>query len=128
MKQQLALTLFLLITLFLAGGKGHAQSVESDERAMIDVKDGVSFKRDSLFLMNLRFRMQNRAGFNTLAGDRAEVEAFEMRIRRLRLRFDGYVLSPKFQYYIQLSFSRADMDLELGEVAQPSAMPSCIIP
>ncbi|MGY6558053.1 MAG: porin [Nitritalea sp.] len=124
MKQLLALScitlgLLLLPLLLQTSGQLHAQSVESDERAMIDVKDGVSFKRDSLFLMNLRFRMQNRAGFNTLAGDRAEVEAFEMRIRRLRLRFDGYVLSPKFQYYIQLSFSRADMDLELGEVAQP---------
>ncbi|UJP64824.1 porin [Mongoliitalea daihaiensis] len=96
-----------------------AQSVESDERALLDVNDGISFSKDSLFLMNLRFRMQNRAGFNTLGGDNFEVNDFEMRVRRLRLRLDGYVLNPRFQYYIQLAFSRADLDLESAFIAQP---------
>jgi phosphate-selective porin OprO/OprP len=43
-----------------------AQVVESDERALLRVEDGINFSKDSLFLLNLRFRMQNRAGFNTL--------------------------------------------------------------
>jgi phosphate-selective porin OprO and OprP len=96
-----------------------AQVVESDERALLEIKDGISFKKDSLFLLNLRFRMQNRAGFNTLGGDNFSVRAYEMRVRRLRLRLDGYLLNPKIQYYIQLAFSKADMDLENGEIAQP---------
>lgn len=95
------------------------QSVESDERALLYVDDGLSFSKDSMFLMNLRFRMQNRAGFNTLGGDDFEVNDFEMRVRRMRLRLDGYVLNPRFQYYVQLAFSRADMDLESGFIAQP---------
>lgn len=98
---------------------GLAQSVESDERALLYVDDGISFSKDSLFLMNLRFRMQNRAGFNTLGGDDFEINDFEMRVRRLRLRLDGYVMNPRFQYYIQLSISRADLDLEAGFIAQP---------
>src|SRR5690606_13598737 len=58
-------------------------------------------------------------GFNTLSGDNLEVDKFEMRVRRLRLRFDGYVISPKFQYYIQLAFSKADLNLEDQIIAQP---------
>lgn len=97
-----------------------AQTVESDERALLNVNEGIRFSKDSLFLMNFRFRMQNRAGFNSIYDDdNLSIEQFEMRVRRLRLRFDGYVLNPKFQYYIQLAFSKADLDLETGDVAQP---------
>ncbi|MFD2035261.1 porin [Belliella marina] len=98
----------------------YGQTVESDERALLNVDEGIRFSKDSLFLMNLRFRMQNRAGFNSVYnGSDLSVEQFEMRVRRLRLRLDGYVLNPKFQYYIQLAFSKADLDLETGDIAQP---------
>lgn len=100
----------LLLCLLLAGGI-LAQS-ESDERALIDVSNGMSIVRDSQFLLNMRFRMQNRIGFRTNSFEDLSVEEIEARIRRLRLRFDGYVGSPRLQYYIQLSFSRADQDLE----------------
>lgn len=96
-----------------------SQSVESDERALINIEDGIRFSKDSLFLMNFRFRMQNRAGFNTLDGDDLAINEFEMRVRRLRLRFDGFILNSKFQYYIQLGFSKADLDLETSDIAQP---------
>ncbi|MDO9553173.1 porin [Rhodonellum sp.] len=108
------LLLFLLQPIFLA-----AQTVESDERALINVEEGISISKDSLFLLNLRFRMQNRAGFNTVSGDLLNVNEYEMRVRRLRLRLDGFVLSPRVQYYIQLAFSKADLDLESGDIAQP---------
>ncbi|WP_194777740.1 porin [Pararhodonellum marinum] len=111
---------FLLIFCFLLYSVAtHAQVVESDERPLLYSEDGISFSKDSLFLMNLRFRMQNRAGFNTVGGDEFGIEAFEMRVRRLRLRFDGFVMHPRFQYYIQLAFSKADLDLEVGSIAQP---------
>lgn len=95
------------------------QTVESDKRALLNVDEGISFAKDSLFLLNLRFRMQNRAGFNTLDGDDFKINEFEMRVRRLGLRFDGYILNPKFQYYIQPGFSKADLDLESQNMAQP---------
>ncbi|MCL6259081.1 OprO/OprP family phosphate-selective porin [Aquiflexum sp. TKW24L] len=110
--------LFLMFLLIIAQN-AFGQTVESDERAQLDVGEGVSFSKDSLFLMNLRFRMQNRAGFNTLDGDDITINEFEMRVRRLRLRFDGFILNPKFQYYIQLGFSKADLDLEASGIAQP---------
>jgi phosphate-selective porin OprO and OprP len=113
------LLLVLFTSLFLFTFNAKAQVVELDERALLEIKDGIGFKKDSLFFLNLRFRMQNRAGFNTIGGDNFSVRAYEMRVRRMRLRLDGFVLNPKLQYYIQLAFSRADMDLENGEIAQP---------
>jgi len=84
--------------------------VESDERPMLKVEDGLGFQKDSVFLVNMRFRMQNRAGyFSTLEG--SEEPGFDARVRRLRLRFDGYMFTRKLAYYIQLSFSRSDQDI-----------------
>lgn len=63
--------------------------------------------------------MQNRFGVRTASGEDLSIEQTDFRVRRLRLRFDGYVLSPKIQYYIQLGFSKSDLDLDGGEYAQP---------
>ncbi|WP_396194202.1 porin [Flavobacterium sp.] len=64
---------------------------------------------DSIFQMNIRFRMQNRA---TYLNEEGEDGAYDGQVRRLRLRFDGYVGNPKFLYAIQLSFAPGDV----GEV------------
>jgi phosphate-selective porin OprO/OprP len=65
---------------------------------------------DSLFSMNIRFRIQNRAGFRTEDESDLSVSEVEARVRRLRLRLDGFVYSPRLTYVLQLSFSRGDMD------------------
>jgi phosphate-selective porin OprO and OprP len=65
---------------------------------------------DSLFSLNFQFRIQNRAAMVTKSLDDLEAESFEFRTRRLRLKFEGFVYDPKLTYYIQLSFSRGDMD------------------
>lgn len=64
---------------------------------------------DSLFQFNIRFRMQNRATYIQNEGEDGAIDA---QIRRLRLRFDGYVGDPRFIYAIQLSFAPGDV----GEV------------
>lgn len=63
--------------------------------------------------------MQNRFGIRTESGEDLSIEQTDFRVRRLRLRLDGYVLNPRMQYYIQLGFSKADLDLEGGGYAQP---------
>jgi hypothetical protein len=65
---------------------------------------------DSLFSLNFRFRTQLRAAYTSVDSDNLSAAEVEARVRRLRLRFEGFLLNPKFNYYIQLSFSRADMD------------------
>lgn len=68
---------------------------------------------DSLFQLNIRFRMQNRVTF--IQNDGADA-AYSGEIRRLRLRFDGYVGNPHFLYVIQLSFAPGDVgEIEEGE-------------
>ena len=108
----------VLTALLLAPLSAFGQN-ESDESALITVKDGVSISKDSLFLLNLRFRMQNRIGFNTISGEDLSTKAVEARVRRLRLRLDGFVLNDRLRYYIQLNFSRQDLDLVEDVVAQP---------
>jgi hypothetical protein len=67
---------------------------------------------DSLFMLNIRFRMQNRAAFSTVSDTDLTIDQVEARVRRLRLRFDGFIYTPKLYYLIQLAFTRADMDFD----------------
>ncbi|MBX2965479.1 MAG: porin [Cyclobacteriaceae bacterium] len=67
---------------------------------------------DSLFMLNIRFRMQNRAAFTTVSHNDLSIDQVEARVRRLRLRLDGFIYTPKLYYLIQLAFSRPDMDYD----------------
>ena len=68
---------------------------------------------DSIFQVNMRFRMQNRASYYDVDGDSNYIDA---QIRRLRLRFDGFIGNPKFLYAIQLSFAPGDVgEIKDGE-------------
>lgn len=68
---------------------------------------------DSLFQFNIRFRLQNRV---TYIDNEDEKPLYDGQIRRLRLRFDGYVGSPKLLYAIQLSFAPGDVgEIKEGE-------------
>lgn len=60
---------------------------------------------DSLYQMNIRFRMQNRITYQ----EKDQLTSIDGQIRRLRLRFDGYVGDPRFQYTMQLSFAPGDV-------------------
>ncbi len=106
------------LVFFLLALPGYAQN-ESDERSLLNVNNGISISKDSLFKLNLRFRLQNRFGLRTVSGEDISIEQTDFRIRRLRLRLDGYVLNPRIQYYVQLGFSKSDMDLDGGSFAQP---------
>lgn len=68
---------------------------------------------DSLFQFNIRFRLQNRI---TYINNEDQDIAFDGQIRRLRLRFDGFVGDPKFLYVLQLSFAPGDV----GEIEEGS--------
>lgn len=60
---------------------------------------------DSLFQLNIRFRIQSRITYYENEGEDA---SYDGQVRRLRLRFDGYVGDPRILYAIQLSFSPGD--------------------
>ncbi len=70
-------------------------------------KKGLGFTApDSIYQINLRFRMQNRATYYQVEDGE---DYFDATIKRLRLRLDGYVFSPKIEYSLQLSFASGDV-------------------
>lgn len=109
---------FLLVAAQLFALDSIAQT-ELDERAQIDLKDGISLTRAPVFQFNLRFRMQNRLGYTSYNGEDLSVKTVDARVRRMRLRFDGYVVNDRLRYYIQLNFARADLDQDAQGVVQP---------
>lgn len=102
----------VLIALFsILSVYNFAKAQERDDRATILNFKGIQYtSKDSLFYTNFRFRMQNRVGFsNTLDGADGK---FDARIRRLRMRMDGYIYTPKISYSVQLAFTRGDQDFD----------------
>jgi len=88
---------------------------------------GVGFvTSDSVFSLNFQFRMQNRILYISKSETDFAPEAFEMRVRRLRMKFTGFVINPKLTYYFQLGFSRGDMDWRGPENNRVNSSPNII--
>ncbi len=105
-------TKFTLAFIFTLCAIGNTIAQERDDRATILNFKGIQYtSKDSLFYTNFRFRMQNRLGYNNVL-DEVENDKFEARIRRLRMRMDGYIYTPKISYSVQLAFSRGDQDFD----------------
>lgn len=75
----------------------------------IEIGKGITFRPKSDWCeLTLRFRMQNMLG---LYFDRDfTLTKTEARVKRLRLRFDGFIYSPKLVYSIQLGFTAYDAE------------------
>lgn len=95
----------------------------SAQHAPVDVtfdpNRGLIFEKDSTFRTIMRFRMQDRFALLSTDGDDLSPARSDIRVRRFRLRFDGYVLSKRLRYTLHLGFSKADIDLEANTTAQP---------
>ena len=73
----------------------------------VEVGRGVSFTpKNKLFKMTIRFRMQNQLAMDF--DDDFSLEETQAQVKRLRLRLDGYLYSPKLLYTIQLGFTPYD--------------------
>lgn len=83
-------------------------------------------QKDSLFSIRFQFRMQNRAGYMSKSEEDFTPESFEFRVRRLRMAMRGFVYNPKWTYYVQLSFSRADMDWESTSLSTSNTSPNIV--
>jgi len=106
----------MLVLLFGITFNARAQR-QHDERPTIENFKGIQYTGDdSTFYINFRFRMQNRLRYTTPAGNELGDGDFEARIRRLRLRMDGYMYNPKLSYSIQLGFTRGDQDYDDTDV------------
>lgn len=83
-------------------------------------------QKDSLFSLQFQFRMQNRAAYQSVSDRDFTPETFEFRTRRVRLKLKGFVYSPKLTYYVQLSFSRGDMDWDGTQNSNVNSSPNAV--
>ncbi len=108
MRLKLAVAVFI----FFASLPGYSQ-IETFPTPYFSYSDGLGFtSADSLFMLNIRFRMQNRLALTSESESDLDIAEVEARVRRLRLRLDGFIYDPRLTYVIQLSFTRADMDFD----------------
>ena len=113
-------TILLLLFITISNSQVTIKQSKSDNDLKLSALPYYSFGKglgltspDSLFQLNIRFRMQNRVTYIENDGENG---AYDGQIRRLRLRFDGYVGNPKFLYVIQLSFAPGDVgEIKEGE-------------
>ncbi|CAN5851504.1 hypothetical protein BH24BAC1_BH24BAC1_13450 [soil metagenome] len=93
----------------------------------ISFKKGLGFvDPDSTFSMNIRFRMQNRIMYNSTSQTDLRAAELEARVMRLRLRLEGFMYHPKLTYYVQLSFSRGDMDWNVRDNSAINSSPNVV--
>ena len=77
----------------------------------VEVGRGVSFTpKNKLFKMTIRFRMQNQLAMDF--DDDFSLQETQAQVKRLRLRLDGYLYSPKLLYTIQLGFTPYDTKVQ----------------
>lgn len=115
MKNFLTLTLLLCMALTMHSQEKRKTTI--GEKFIAQYKKGLGVTTpDSMFSINFRFRMQNRLGYISKSEVDLTPEEFDFRVRRMRLRLDGFVFTPRLVYNIQLSFSRADMDWDVSGV------------
>jgi phosphate-selective porin OprO and OprP len=90
-------------------------------------KSGLGFASpDSSYSLNIRFRIQNRILMNTASDEDLNPETWEARVRRCRLSLTGHVVNPKITYYLQLSFSRGDMDWSDVDASKVNTSPNVV--
>lgn len=110
---------FLITLIFLCGTRLYANnsdttalkkwldaSVEDEIKEQlanlpnIEVGRGLTFgPKDNSFKTTIRFRMQNMGEFSF--DNKMKLTEADGQVKRLRLRFDGYIFSPKLLYSIR---------------------------
>ena len=89
------------IEAFLSDSLDHTEELleQLENLPNIEVGKGVTFRpKNNSYEMTIRFRMQNMVGLHF--NDNIGLTEAEAQVKRLRLRFDGYIFSPKFIYSI----------------------------
>ena len=96
----------------LAAAPLAAQTSTDTARTGVTFDDrGVSvIAPDGFTRLSVRLRVQTLLAGSTADEEDLEIERTFFGIRRARLRLEGVVWDPRLRLYVQLSFSRADMD------------------
>ncbi|MBK6523256.1 MAG: hypothetical protein IPG08_13565 [Sphingobacteriaceae bacterium] len=121
------LTLLSFLTVVLLNVSAQETKTITPKTPYFSFKSGLGFASpDSSYSMNIRFRMQHRFLMNTVDDEDLSPASWEARVRRCRLSFTGHAYSPKLTYYLQLSFSRGDMDWSVTDVTTQNVSPNVV--
>lgn len=101
MKQRI-INLFLMISFFSVNAQAQL-SYENYEKGIVLKSDDASTK------MKLSFRIQSLASFESAEG--SEESDMKGMIRRMRLKTNGYVFDPKFEYKLEIALSNRDLGI-----------------
>ncbi len=115
--------LLLAFATFLIVSTATAQQGTS---VAFDPQHGLLIMHDSTFALNFRFRMQDRATFFHTAGAKAQENTSQFQVRRFRLKLEGYALSPRLEYKVQLGLSEKDMIIGDGH-SSPSPLLDALV-
>jgi phosphate-selective porin OprO/OprP len=80
---------------------------------------GLVIQRDSTFELLFRFRMQNRVAVTHTVGDDLEDASTAFLVRRFRLKLEGFALTPRLKYKVQLGLSENDQNVGDGSTPSP---------
>lgn len=82
-----------------------------------DFSKGIGIKSpDSSFFLNFSLRFQPRVAYTSADLSVFDFGNIQARIRRLRLKFNGYVFDPKIAYKVELAFENLSLDFENASV------------
>lgn len=121
MQKQLIIAIFFLVAIGY-----HAQN-NTPQIPYFSFKNGLGISTpDSSWSINIRFRVQNRFLMNTASDEDLSPKSWEARVRRCRLSFTGHMYNPKWSYYLQLSFSKGDMDWSMTDASTINNSPNVV--
>lgn len=72
---------------------------------------------DSSMAIHFSARMQNRLDLHSRYSDITSLTQAQFRVRRMRLKANGFVVSPKLIFKLELAFTRDDLSEQLDERA-----------
>jgi hypothetical protein len=93
-----------------------AQEKESGT-AIFSFENGLGIRApNDLFYVNFGLRIQSRISYTSANIDIFGIQNIEARVRRMRLKFDGFVLNPKIGFKLELGFENTSIDFEDASV------------
>ncbi|MBK8580559.1 MAG: hypothetical protein IPL86_01565 [Flavobacteriales bacterium] len=104
------------LALLLSASEASAQ--QGTTVALVPDK-GLVIQRDSTFELLFRFRMQNRVAVTHAVGDDLEDASTAFLVRRFRLKLEGFALTPRLKYKVQLGLSENDQNVGDGSTPSP---------
>jgi len=108
--------LILGIALFFISTVSRGQSNEYNYPEF-DFSKGIGIKApDNSFYLNFGLRFQPRISYTSKDLSVFDLGNIEARIRRLRLKFNGYVFDPKFAFKVELAFENTSITFENATV------------